>query len=69
MKVNTSDENRNTEFLAQYPEVTAYPHLLVLESDGTFLHSQGTGELEDGPSYSEGAWLGFLRQWLQPNHG
>ncbi len=63
MKVNYSDENKNAEFLDNYPEVPAYPHYFVLESDGTFLHSQGTGELEEGESYDEGVFAAFLNKW------
>jgi thiol:disulfide interchange protein len=63
MKVNRSNENDNTAFLAQYPEIPGYPHWYVLESDGTLLHSQPTEELEDGDSYSESALVEFLRTW------
>lgn len=47
LKVNFSPENKNKEFLSKYPEITGYPHLFVLETDGSFLHSQGTAELEE----------------------
>ena len=63
MKVNYSDKNKNTEFLAKYPKVPAYPHFFVLESDGTFLHSQGTAELEEGKGYNEQIFLAFLDKW------
>ncbi len=63
MKVNYSDENRNSEFLENYPNVPAYPHFFVLESDGTFLHSQGTAELEEGKGYNEQIFVAFLNQW------
>lgn len=63
VKVNFSRENRNEAFLSKYPEIPGYPHLYVLESDGTFLHSQGTAELEEGQSYDEEALVGFLRTW------
>lgn len=63
MKVNYSDENENRVFLANYPDVPAYPHFFVLESDGTFLHSQGTAELEEGRGYSERTFLAFLDEW------
>jgi len=63
VKVNYSPEVENRGFLSQYPEVPGYPHLFVLDSDGTFLHSQGTGVLEDGEGYSEEAILAFLEQW------
>ena len=63
MKVNYSDENSNATFLANYPKVPAYPHFFVLESDGTFLHSQGTAELEEGRGYDEKVFLAFLEKW------
>jgi hypothetical protein len=63
MKVNMSNENKNEEFLGRYPNVPAYPHLLVLDSDGTFLHSQGTGELEEGKGYDEKVFVAFLDEW------
>jgi thioredoxin-related protein len=61
--VNYDRENRNEAFLGQYPAIRAYPHLFVLDSDGTFLHSQGTGVLEEGRGYSDGAMWAFLREW------
>jgi thiol:disulfide interchange protein len=63
VKVNYSEENRNKEFLSQYPRISAYPHLFVLDSDGKLLHSQGTAELEEGRSYNEGVVLTFLSKW------
>ena len=63
MKVNYSDKNRNEGFLKAYPKVPAYPHFFVLDSDGTFLHSQGTAELEEGRGYNEKVFLGFLAKW------
>ena len=63
MKVNYSEDNENTAFLAQFPEVKAYPHLFVLESDGTLLHSQFTGELEEGKGYDRRRFLAFLQEW------
>jgi hypothetical protein len=63
MKVNFSDENRNESFLSRFPSDRAYPHFYVLESDGTFLHSQGTGELEEGSGYNEKVFAKFLDRW------
>jgi len=63
MKVSWSRENQNSAFLSQYPRIPGYPHIYVLESDGTFLHSQGILELEEGSSYNEEAILGFLQAW------
>ncbi|MDP6424112.1 MAG: hypothetical protein QGG14_05180 [Planctomycetota bacterium] len=63
MKVNYSGENKNETFLATYPKVPAYPHYFVLDTDGTYLHSQGTGELEKGRSYDEDVFAAFLTRW------
>jgi thiol:disulfide interchange protein len=66
MKVNWSPDNQNRSFLSSYPEILGYPHIYVLESDGSLLHSQNTAELESGSSYSEEAVLRFLEQWTPP---
>jgi thioredoxin-related protein len=66
VKVNWSRGNRNEAFLGQYPTIRGYPHILVLEKDGTLLHSQDTAELEEGRSYNLGAVLGFLDRWKRP---
>ncbi|HET6569391.1 MAG TPA: thioredoxin family protein [Rhodothermales bacterium] len=63
MKVNMSDENRNEAFLSGYPDIPGFPHIFVLDSDGDLLHSQSTGDLEEGPSYNEQAFLAFLQKW------
>ena len=63
VKVNYSDENENEDLLKKYPEVPAYPHFFVLDSNGDLLHSQGTGELEKGDSYDEDVFLAFLNEW------
>ncbi len=33
LKVNYSPENKNEDFLAQYPQINGYPHIFVLESE------------------------------------
>ena len=67
VKVNYSEENSNDDFFAQYPEVVAYPHIFVLDSNGEFLHSQGTGVLESGDSYDEAKLVEFLTTWTLPS--
>jgi len=64
--VNYSPENKNEKFLRQYPEIPGYPHLFVLDSSGTLLHSQSTGDFETGQSYSEPAMLDFIAHWAPP---
>lgn len=63
VKINYSKENKNTPFLKQFPKIPGYPHLFVLNSDGTLLHSQNTGLLEKGKSYNKTKFLTFLRKW------
>ena len=63
VKINYSQENENKAVLARYPEIPGYPHLFVLDSDGKFLHSQGTAELEKGKSYDPEKFFAFLKKW------
>ena len=42
VKINFSSENENRKVLSRYPPIPGYPHLFVLDSNGKFLHSQGT---------------------------
>lgn len=68
VKVNVSEENANEGFLSQFPVAAGYPHIYILESDGTLLHSQNTADLEDGAdSYAPEVFMSFLKQWA-PNH-
>ena len=63
VKINFSDENANEAVLSRYPPAEGYPHIFVLESDGKFLHSQGTAVLESGKSYDLEKMNEFLTQW------
>ena len=65
--VNVSQDNRNEAFLSHYPEIPGYPHFFVLSSKGELLHSQSTGDLEEGESYSKAAMLDFISQWAPPD--
>jgi thioredoxin-related protein len=68
VKVNVSQENKNEEFLAQFPEAAGYPHIYVLDTDGSLLHSQDTAELEDGAdSYVLEVFMAFLQKWALPS--
>ena len=64
MKANYAKEHPNVEFLSAYPKVAGYPHIYVLESDGTTLHSQDTSKLEKKGGYDEGRFLSFLAKWV-----
>ena len=64
VKINYSPENKNEGVLSRYPEISGYPHIFVLEKDGTLIHSQDTAELEDGQtSYDPGKFTAFLKRW------
>jgi thiol:disulfide interchange protein len=67
VKVNVSDENMNKGFLSQFPMAAGYPHIYILDRDGTLLHSQNTEELEDGvDSYVPEVFMAFLQKWALP---
>jgi thiol:disulfide interchange protein len=66
VKVNYSPENRNKAFLSQYPTITGYPHLFVLDADGKLVHSQDTGELEQGEGYNREKMIAFLKRYAAP---
>ncbi|HMB24246.1 MAG: thioredoxin family protein [Chloroflexota bacterium] len=67
VKVNVSEENMNETFLSQFPEAAGYPHIYILDRDGTLLHSQNTGDLEDGAdSYVLDVFMAFLQKWALP---
>jgi thioredoxin-related protein len=63
VKVNYSSENDNKNFLAQYPKVAGYPHMFVLDCNGKLLHSQNTGDLEEGDHHDRGKIERFLKTW------
>jgi thioredoxin-related protein len=63
VKINFSKENENKEFLSKYPQIPGYPHFFVLEKDGALLHSQDTGELEQGKSYNHEKMMNFFKKW------
>jgi hypothetical protein len=71
VKVNWSKENKNEKVLSAYPVIPGYPHLFVLGSDGTLVHSQDTSELEQGKGHDPGKVMAFLRLWAgsQPGVG
>jgi hypothetical protein len=63
VKVNYSEENKNEAVLSKLPKIPGYPHFFVLDKDGKFLHSQGTGELETGDHHDHDKMIAFLKKW------
>lgn len=66
VKINFSEENRNEQVLSRYPKIPGYPHLFVLDKDGTLLHSEDTSLLEEGKSYNLDKFMAFLKEWSPP---
>ena len=63
VKVNFSPENENKAFLSQYPAFKGYPHIIILDTDGSHLHSQDTGLLEKERGYDPDDMKAFLEKW------
>jgi len=66
VKVNWSPQNRNEALLSRWPRISGYPHLFVLDADGTLLHSQDTSVLEAGNGYDHDRFVAFLTRWSAP---
>ena len=66
VKINYSPENYNQKALSQYPKISGYPHIFVLESNGKLLQSQATGQLEEGQSYNLMKFTDFVTKWSPP---
>ena len=61
--VNFSPDNQNKAVLSRFPKIPGYPHLFVLDADGTLLHSQNTSDLEEGRGYNAKRFQKFLLKW------
>jgi thioredoxin-related protein len=63
--LNYSKENKNIELLNKYknPGRMGYPVFLILDSKGQLIHTQDSGLLEEGKSYSKGKVMTFLNNW------
>lgn len=63
IKVNFSPDVKNEAFLSRYPPIPSYPHLFVLETDGTFLLSETPDSFMDKDKYVADKILAFLEKW------
>lgn len=63
--LNYSKENKNLALLAKYgfPQRFGFPVLLILDGNGSLIHTQNTGLLEEGKGYNKGKVLQTLEQW------
>ena len=65
IKVNYSKENRNYSVLKKlnYPQRFGFPVFIILDKNGTRIHTQNSAYLEEGESYSRKKVLEFLNNW------
>ncbi|RUT72878.1 thioredoxin family protein [Ancylomarina longa] len=74
MVVNYSKENKNLDVLQDlgYPQRFGFPVMIVLNSKGTRIHTQNTGNLEKDKSYDLKKIKSFLYNWrpdaFNPEH-
>ena len=65
LHINYSKENKNLEVLSSlsFPQRFGFPVFLVLDAQGTRLHTQNSAYLEEGEGYSEQKIIDFLNHW------
>jgi len=65
LHINFSPENKNEQLLASlgFPQRFGFPVFVILDERGTRIHTQNSGYLEEGKSYSSAKVAGFLEQW------
>ena len=67
LKVNISEKNDNSEFMAAFPPAQGYPHMYVTDSSGNILSSQDTADFRENNNYSEVRFMAFLDRWQNSN--
>ena len=63
LKVNISEKNDNSEFMAVFPPAQGYPHMYVTDSSGNILSSQDTADFRENNKYSEVRFMDFIDHW------
>ena len=63
--LNWSPENYNTELMKEYrnPGRLGFPVFLILDGNGTLIHTQDSGLLEEGKGYNKVKVMTFLKKW------
>ncbi len=63
--LNYSPENQNKALLAKYkfPQRFGFPVFLILDGEGTLLHTQNSAYLEEGKGYSVEKVFEFFQHW------
>jgi len=63
--VNYSKENKNLDIMKALsnPQRFGFPVLVILDYNGTRIHTQDTGLLESSKGYDNKKIIGFLKNW------
>ena len=63
VRAHWSPESQNEAVLSKFPKIKG----ILLDKTGTLLHSQNTGQLEDGrKSYDLRKFTAYLKEWAPP---
>lgn len=65
LKINYSKENKNLDILKmlEFPQRFGFPVFVILDSEGTRLHTQNSGILEKDKNYDRRKILNFIKNW------
>jgi thiol:disulfide interchange protein len=66
VRVNVEASGPVPGALKAYPAPAGYPHIYILDENGSLIQSQNTGELEKGPSYDYEKFAFFLNAFGPP---
>ena len=63
--LNYSSENKKYEVFKKYgfPQRFGFPVFLILDGNGTLIHTENSSYLEEGKGYNKGKILEFLHNW------
>jgi thioredoxin-related protein len=63
--VNYSPENKNLDLLSKldFPQRFGFPVFVILDANGTRIHTQNSGLLEEKDSYNKDKVLQFFKHW------
>ncbi len=63
--LNYSPQNKNYDVFKKYgyAQRFGFPVFLILDANGSLLHTQNSSYLEEGKSYNKKKILGFLNDW------
>lgn len=66
VRVNVESGGPVPAALKSYPAPDGYPHLYVLDENGSLIQSQNTGDLEAGQTYDLEKFTFFLKAFAKP---